>query len=177
MRCTTTAESPALILAALLSVALSAAGCDSTVGGREDAGRIVIGASVDGVPLGADTLSVRRILGRPNAIQRDPRSIIYRYTRGEHAGFNVHFSIDQDRRVDERTVFTLAAPYAGRTREGIGIGTPRSSVGQHLGEADVSGTGTSGLIHDRYRTEGAETGFLYDEDQRVLSITMNGPIR
>lgn len=166
-----------MFVAMLFHVVTLSMGCDTAGDDADDDGRIVIGVSVDRVPLGVDTLLARNILGRPSAIQREPGSIVYRYTSGPHAGFSIHFSIDQNRRVEERTVFSLAAPYSGRTSDGVGVGTQRSRVLQSLGAADVSGIGTSGFIHDRYRTDDAETGFLYDADEEIISITMNGPIR
>lgn len=162
---------------AALAIVVASGGC-GILGSSEDRndGRIVIGVSVDNVALGIDTLSIRRILGPPTSISRGPGSVVYRFARGDHAGLEVRFSLDADRRLERRTVFGMTAPFSGRTNGGNGIGSRRTDVIQELGEPDFSGAGTSGLVHDRYRTEEAETSFLYDEGDRVLSITMNGPL-
>lgn len=160
----------------LLFLALIAAGCDSLNDDAAISGRIVPGESIDGVPLGADTLTVRGILGRPSDVERGQGHIIYRYAHGAHAGFSIHFGLNQNRRPDGTTSFSIAAPYDGKTREGIGLRSSRAAVLDALGAPDFSNVGSSGLILDRFRSDDATTGFLYDEDELVLSITMNGPM-
>ena len=157
-------------------LALVLVGCDSAGGKQSDAGRIVLGERVDGIPLGADTSLVRSALGVPTTIERGAGHVIYRYAHGDHAGFTIHFGMDLRSRPDGTTSFALASPYRGKTREGIGIGSHRTRVVDALGDPDFSNAGTSGLIHERYAAEDAQTGFLYDADERVLSITMNGPL-
>ena len=160
----------------LLPCMLSLGACDVFTDNPRDDGRIVLGRSVDGVPLGADSLTVRMALGAPSAIDRGAGFVVYRYAWGKHAGVTVHFSLDANRRFDGFTTFALSEPYRGKTQEGIGLGDRRPSVLDKLGEPDHSDTGSAGHVHDRYEFEHARTGFLYDEDERVMSITMSGPL-
>lgn len=148
-------------------------GCDLFSNENESAGRIVPGVSVDGVPLGADSLVVRSLLGPPSSAERGVSSIIYRYSHGDYAGFSIHFGLDGNRRFNGTTSFALASPYGGKTSQGVGIATARAAVLDALGEPDFSNSGSSGLIHDRYDTDAARTAFLYDLDARVTSITMS----
>ncbi|HEX7071279.1 MAG TPA: hypothetical protein VF190_10750 [Rhodothermales bacterium] len=164
---------PYLVLL-LAVVALGA--CNLFGEDSNDDGRIVPGQSVDNVRLGADTLQVRSILGLPNLVERGAGYIIYRYMHGRHAGFSIHFGMTEFRQHDGTTSFGLSSPYSGRTREGVGLGSPRSAVLEALGTPDFSSVGSSGFIHDRYESEDARTAFVYDADERVLNITMNGPL-
>lgn len=165
---------PFRLLPLLLVTTALGSGCDLLSKDDDaDRGRIVPGVSVDRVPLGADTLVVRSLIGPPNAVERVASSIIYRYSRGEHAGFSIHFGLDPNRRPDGTTSFALASPYSGQTADGIGLGSARSAVLESMGTPHFSNAGSSGLLHERYQTTGAQTAFLYDQDERVTSITMS----
>jgi hypothetical protein len=163
-------------LLVLLLVGLAFGACDLAGEEANDEGRIVPGRSVDGVPLGADTLQARSALGLPNAVERGSGYVIYRYLQGRHAGFSIHFGMTEFRQHDGTTSFALSSPYGGRTREGVGIGSTRDAVMEAFGMPDFSSVGSSGFVHDRYESEDARTAFVYDAGDRVLNITMNGPL-
>lgn len=163
-------------LAAGLVLLFAFLGCDVTDHESSDVGRLVLGESVDGVGIGSDSLSVRGRLGVPAQIQRGNRFVMYRYTRAPHAGLSIQFGLDANGSFDGSTSFSLSAPYRGKTAQGVGLGSSRAAVIRALGEPDFSNVGTSGLIHDRYESQRARTGFLYDEDELVSGITMHGPL-
>ena len=160
----------------VMAVGVAVAGCDVFGEEDDDRGRIVLGRSVDGLPLGADTLSALRHFGRPSFIDRGPSFISYRYTVGDQAGVNLHFSVDRFREPTGRTVFALADPYGGTTEDGIGIGTNRQRVHDLIGAPDWSSEGNAGMIHDRYVVHDANAAFLYGEDEAVISITMSNDL-
>lgn len=98
------------------------------------------------------------------------------FLHGSHAGMSIHFGLDSNGRFDASTSFAFSEPYPGKTREGVGLGSAPAAVHDALGDPHFSNVGASGQIHDRYAMDRARSGFLYDEDDRVTGITMNGPL-
>ncbi len=94
-------------------------------------GIILPGKGIEGIVLGDASQAVDAKLGEPtfkgwtDGLYRGWRS--YVYMEGEHAGLSIEFidNIDSYGPVD---LIGVEAPYKGRTKEGLGIGSPLQSV-------------------------------------------------
>lgn len=104
-------------------------------------GIIVPGKSVEGIKLGDSRETVEAKLGTPTSIgwtdglYRSWR--MYAYQQGPHAGLIINF-IDSGAAYGPVDVINMEPPYAGKTKDGIGIGSPLSKVHQVYGSPDTS---------------------------------------
>jgi hypothetical protein len=97
---------------------------------------IVPGEGIAGVRLGDSQSTVESILGKPDF--GGIADGLYRawfsaeYSSGEHSGLAVYF-IEVDNRPGPVDLITVRAPYGGRSKEGIGIGSSLVSVHRSYG--------------------------------------------
>ena len=121
---------PVAVAAFILATAIL--GCHDSVGPSKD-GRIVFLKSIERVQLGDDSSTVIEKLGRPSAIVplRYP-TYRFEYYQGLVANLNLTINIPPTRPA-EWTGIAVFPPYSGKTNEGIGIGSLRSSVLQVFG--------------------------------------------
>lgn len=124
-------------------------GCDD--GGEPyDYGRIIVLESIDGVRIGDDAPTVIRKLGQPSSIaQGDFPGVRFEYREGEHASMNI--VIYEATATPSGVVgFAVWAPYAGKTREGVGIGSMRQDVLESLGQPSGHHISTDSTSWDDY---------------------------
>jgi hypothetical protein len=117
----------------VLSISCHDRGVEATEGGQ---GIIVPGKSIDGVFLGDSREEVEGSLGEPTA-KGDAEGIYrgwftYAYLEGEHAGLHIYF-IDIESSYGRVDLVTVLAPYSGKTKEGIGLGSQLVAVHQIYG--------------------------------------------
>jgi len=146
--------------------------------------RIILGRSIDGVKIGDDSMTVINKIGQPDTIVGDDFvGVIFKYYRVDNPHSFMMISIFQDSLLTNGTaVFFLEvdSPYVGKTKEGVGIGTPREITWQLLGiptNTDSSGS----VIEDYYLVPppagNPPTGiyFVYPfDDRRIIRIKMSG---
>ncbi len=162
------------MLVCVLAV-VSLAGCDRVEPEVDppDNGRLVLGESVDGVRLGADTTAVFDILGMPSNALRGAGTVRYFYERGRHSGIEIYYDVRADGSLSQTSAITLTDSYTGTTEDGIGLGSPRDQVIELLGEPVSSVRIPGGDRHDRYFMQGNHLLFVYHEGE-IISIGMAG---
>ncbi len=122
---------------------------------QEDAWRgiIVPGKSIEGVKLGDSREDVVRKLGQPNT--GGIADGLFRswfgsdYTEGIHAGLSVYYLELQGGSHGPADIIAAAAPYKGKTKEGIRIGSLLRDVHKAYGEPEHT---WSGAVTNPYRT-------------------------
>ncbi|ARA94307.1 MAG: hypothetical protein D6751_07425 [Deltaproteobacteria bacterium] len=120
-----------------------------------DTVRVIPCKGVDGVVFGDTPAEVKATLGPPTVNQgwmdglyRGWRT--YEYLDGPYSEMLIGFLIEDDGvSFGPLDFIRLRAPYDGKTREGIGIGSTRAEVEQHYGEPERIHTAelTSGTVH------------------------------
>jgi hypothetical protein len=104
-------------------------------------GVIVPGKSVEGINFGDLRETVEIKLGNPTSLgwtdglYRSWR--MYAYQKGPHAGLIINF-IDSGAIYGPVDVINMEPPYAGKTKEGIGLGSPLREVHHVFGIPDTS---------------------------------------
>ena len=129
-----------LVVAAMLAACDSGAVVTSSCAGRPapDDVRIVWGTGAEGVRFGDTEGEVRARLGEPDGlyyIDLAPSTHGLRWEEGPHAGFRATF-FRRDDGPDTVGIVWLVEPFAGRTAEGVGIGSTRAEVECSFGEPD-----------------------------------------
>jgi hypothetical protein len=136
------------VASGLLIVCAVLLGCDhgSDPGQR---GRINVDEGIDGVQYGDDAARVTQKLGQPTRIgYGDFPGIILEYAEGRFATMNLTIN-DPTATPSGVTSMSVSAPYLGRTIEGIGIGSARTSVLQLFRQPTVRNQAAS-VYSDRY---------------------------
>ena len=153
-----------IIRAALCGLAfLQFSGCSKGVEPADEA-RIVLRESVDGVKFGDSEQTVVQKLGQPDDIaQGDFPGVTYEYNTGKYA--TMHVTIYSPGVLHSGVVYiSVQSPYPGATKDGIGIGSPRESVRQILGQPDSHGESVD-TTWDRY-----------EDDAHVLLVNYRGEV-
>ena len=125
-----------LFFVAVLSCTVLVQSCEEPVEVEDGVGLIVPGRSIDGIKLGDSKETVEAKLGKAESggiVDGLYRSwYAAEYVQGPHAGLTVYYVEinNQPGPVDELTVMS---PYAGRTKEGIGINSALKMVHQVYG--------------------------------------------
>ena len=123
------------ILITLILITLIAGDCNTTDVDRYSI-LIVPGQGIDGVRLGDSRENVESILGK--ADYGGIADGLYRawhssdYSQGEHAGLSVYY-VEIDNSPGPVDLLAVQSPYAGKTKEGIGIRSPLALVHQTYG--------------------------------------------
>lgn len=109
------------------SLVLLLAGCSLYSSEPDEAARIIAGRSIEGIVVGDDSAAVVHRLGAPASVLTDAYGqTTLRYTQGEHAGLDVVLARDSSGSRVHRV--SVRAPYEGRSKEGVGVGTERDQV-------------------------------------------------
>lgn len=134
--------------------------------------RIVFGESIDGIKIGLDTTAVVQQLGRPHEIAiGDFPGVAYLYTSGKYEGLSLAIWTETMQGVQS---VSIAAPYEGKSADGVGIGSSREAVLQLLGLPDSSGAGAAAdRLVDLYLFEEIKFGIVYQTGV-IRSIAMSG---
>jgi hypothetical protein len=121
--------------------------CDKTVQPGQDAARIVIDESIDGVRIGDDSATVVQKLGPPTSIivPRTP-AWLFAYDSGTHAGMSLTIgNYARSRRLGVTSI-SVSAPYPGTTANGIGVGVDQAFLLSRLGNPTDTLPTLSGLL-------------------------------
>jgi hypothetical protein len=151
---------------ATILLCLLAAGCID-LSPEEEQARIIPGVSVDGVRLGMSWEEVVGLLGEGYSIgaydAASESGYILGYLSGPHSGLACYIPSRAKIRPDFGPVISieLREPYAGRTKEGIGIGSTTEDVRGAFGPP-VSFIEDHGVPeYDRYWFSGKGLTFYY----------------
>ena len=134
------------------ALALLLSGC-ALLAGEDEEAEIVFGEHIEGIEIGDDSSEVARKLGPPpSQAYGDFDGWIFVYDEGrlERTEITIWRQTTPSPGVSEVSVY---APYEGKTKEGVGIGTPRNSALEKLGPPDASRE-TDEEIRDAYVFEG-----------------------
>jgi len=149
------------------------------LGPETNAGRIVWNTSIDRIAHGDDSLTVVRKLGPPSAINSgiSPgdapvafNGCTLYYTSGSHAGLMIVIWRQPSSWGVGARYISAGPPYAGTTREGIGLGSTRDEVHRAFGPASESGHSTDWYIGTVNRTMVA-----YNDSGKVTYIVLTDP--
>jgi hypothetical protein len=134
--------------------------------------RIILEKSIDNVEIGDDSTTVIVKLGEPDEIALgDYAGYLLIYTRGTHNGITVTLH-------SEKGVQGVSArsPYNGFTETGIGIGTPRETVVQALGDPGFSAQLNNDRTKETYRYGPNSFSFVYREG-KTEAVGLGGIIQ
>jgi len=152
-----------------LLVLLIFSSCDTASDPHEING-IVFGDNIEGVRIFDDSAAVVRKLGKPTSIgYGDFRGYIFDYTKGV---LNyTHLIIMEDPLLAYGVVsMSVEAPYRGRSKEGIKIGSEREFVIDRLGTPErTQGEPPDNIDLYKYRTNYFSIDY---ESNKVKRITM-----
>ncbi len=153
-----------LLSGACIVFLLFSPACDKTVQPGQDAARIIIGESIDGVRIGDDSATVVQKLGTPSSIIA-PRfqGWTLGYDNGTHAGMGLLIrDIGRSSRMGVASV-TVISPYTGKTSDGIGIGVNQALVLSRLGNPiDTLPTMSGLLVRYVYGITDFQVGYTND---------------
>ncbi len=139
-------------------------GCEGSVSPAPEV-TIVPYEGVDGVTFGDSEATVIAKLGRPdNTGVGDFPGVFYEYVRGIHATMNVVIYSPGQPHAGVVSI-SVQSPYSGKTKEGIGVGSPRVSVQQTMGKADSRGVRDSTSSWERY-----------NDDSHLLLVNYRGEV-
>jgi hypothetical protein len=150
-------------------------GCEDIGAPAEPDLTIVFGESIATVRVGDSESDVVRKLGRPTyTTDGDFDGVLYYYTEGRLANLWVAISYDPGLRLG--VLFVEAErPYAGLTKDGVGINSDRGFVLSKVGNPDT--THAFGMtITDVYDYPDNQFFVVY-QNEHVLRIKMGGPER
>jgi hypothetical protein len=125
-----------LLLLLLPSISCKDKGTEPTEEGG--IGIIVPGKGIEGINLGDSKDDVKQKLGTPSeagladGIYRS--WLVYDYFEGPHAGLSVYFIEEDNTSYGPIDELVAVAPYSGKTREGIGLGTTLNDVHKIYGK-------------------------------------------
>jgi hypothetical protein len=157
-------------IALLLLVICGVVGC-SDLGDPYTPPRIVPGTGMEGVRLGDSRSRVREILGKPDGGGLYDGIInsgtFESWAKGSHAGLSIYYDTDFDAPdlVGPVDGINIAAPFAGKTAEGIGIGTRLNEV---LGQK-------SDAVHRSIDSSGAGI-VIYCASHRYFIVTFQDSV-
>ncbi len=155
----------------VVSFILLIAGCGVNDLNEQGKFRIVIGESIDFVKVGDGGNVVISKLGQPDEIAMgDFAGYMYIYKKGFHSGITVTINSEQGEKVSAISIY---APYSGRTKEGLGIGSKHDDVIKILGEpAQSIELASIGNIMDYYYIGDNKFSVSYS-DNIVESIVLS----
>lgn len=175
-----------LALLLIPAILLSLAGCElvgsenENPSSEEGNGRIVFGASIDGIEIGDDTTAVIDQLGRPDYVGiGDFPGVTFAYAYPASGGEGLRDSLEVTIITEpdsgwEYGVWTMKAsgPYSGETRDGVRIGTTRERVLQLIGAPAKSQSPSDAQgLWDTYCFEKASFVLTYAQS-RIRTIRM-----
>jgi hypothetical protein len=136
---------------------------------------IIPGEGIDGVRLGDSRETVLANLG-----EADLGGIadgLYRawysseYTQGPHAGLSVYF-VEMDNRPGPVDLVAVQSPYAGKTREAVGIGSPLALVHKAYGQPQKTIARSSEHWIDDFYCIGGKKLEIHYVDSLVTTISI-----
>lgn len=159
-----------LLIFAIAALAFSFQACLDLLDGDSDIRpEIVFGDNIEGVRVWDDSSTVIRKLGKPSQIIGSDLDCMLKY----QTGMQVIISRTPLLGIGMINMM-VAAPYKGRSKEGIGIGTERDYVLSKLGGPDVtSSVGMYTADHYHYEKNFFSIEYI---DNKVQSISMFVPV-
>ena len=141
-----------LVIIGMLAFLCQAFAC-TDLGTEPPVNVIVWNSSVDGVRLGDDSATVIRKLGPANYITiGDFAGYILFYSSGPHAGLSVTIWTRQTTWGIGTRSIGVSAPYAGTTKDGIGLGSTQEQVRGIIGSPTRSLDSQDEYLEDAQRT-------------------------